>query len=95
MVANPDLYAWFREREPTAQPGYGLLVYDVAPSATEPAWVAQCTQPVAPLTQQALAEGFGRTDLREIGFDCTGGWIQPTGGSEAGWYVVHGAVTDG
>ncbi len=94
MVANPDLYAWFREREPTAQPGYGLLVYDVAPSATEPAWVAQCTQPVAPLTQQALAEGFGRTDLRQIGFDCTGGWIQPTGGNEVGWYVVHRALSE-
>ncbi len=90
MVADPDLYGWFRHRQPDAQPGYGLLVYEVQPDDTAPQWVAQCSQPAVPLTHEAIVAGFGRSDLREIIFDCTQSWIYPTGGAVPGWYALHG-----
>jgi len=92
MVADRDLYDWFRHREPVAQPGYGLLVYDVAPRAQEPQWLAQCITPVAPLTAEAIVDGFGRDDLRVIPFDCTQSWLYPGGGSVPGWYALHGEM---
>ncbi len=90
MVADRDLYDWFRHREPVAQPGYGLLVYEVAPRAVEPQWLAQCTAPVAPLTAEAIVDGFGRDDLRVIPFDCAQSWLYPGGSSAPGWYAIHG-----
>ena len=95
MVAQPDLYSWFRRREPDAQPGYGLLVYRVEEHGQPSTWLAQCTQPTTPLPHQAIVAGFGRDDLREIAFDCTQGWLLPTGGREAGWYAIHGATATG
>ena len=92
MVADPDLYSWFRQREPDAQPGYGLLVYHVERRVQEPAWVAQCTQPVTPLPREALVAGFGRDDLRKIAFDCTRGWLIPAAGKDAGWTVTHAST---
>ncbi|MEJ5310454.1 MAG: glycosyltransferase family 39 protein [Anaerolineae bacterium] len=92
MVVERDLYDWFRHREPVAQPGYGLLVYDVAPRAAEPQWLAQCAAPVAPLTTEAIVDGFGRGDLRVISFDCTQSWLYPGGGSAPGWYALHGEM---
>ncbi len=89
MVVERDLYDWFRHREPVAQPGYGLLVYDVAPRAVEPQWLAQCAAPVSPLTTEAIVDGFGRDDLRVISFDCTQSWLYPGGGSAPGWYALH------
>lgn len=90
MVADPDLYDWFRHRQPDAQPGYGLLVYEVDPHDEPPQWIAQCSQPAVPLTHDAIVTGFGRSDLREIIFDCTQSWIYPTGGAVPGWYAHHG-----
>lgn len=89
MVADPDLYSWFRHRQPDAQPGYGLLVYEVKPHDTDLQWIAQCGQPAVPLTHDAILTGFGRSDLREIIFDCTQSWIYPSGGATPGWYALH------
>jgi 4-amino-4-deoxy-L-arabinose transferase-like glycosyltransferase len=93
MVSEEGLYGWFRQREPDAQPGYGLLVYHVDERPVSPTWLAQCTQPAMPLPHEAIVAGFGRADLRQIAFDCTQGWILPSGGREAGWYVVHDAAS--
>ncbi len=89
MVAEPDTYDWFRHREPVARPGYALFVYRVLPPEPAPTWLAQCTAPVAPLPPPAAAEGFGRDDLRMAYFDCTQGWLYPTGGEEPGWYALY------
>jgi hypothetical protein len=45
--------------------------------------------PEAPLNQQIIEEGFDRTDLREIRFDCTTSWVYPEGGQSPGWYGLH------
>lgn len=88
MVNDPDTYDWFRHREPVARPGIALFVYRVPPHDPPPTWLAQCTVPVAPLTPKAAAEGFGRDDLRLAYFDCTSGWLYPTGGQDPGWFAL-------
>jgi len=88
MLADSDTYDWFRHREPIARPGNGLFVYQVNPHDESPAWLAQCTVPVAPLSAEAAEEGFGRSDLRTACFDCTSGWLYPNGGESPGWYAL-------
>ena len=90
MVVDPDTFDWFRRREPVGRPGTALFVYQVAPHADPPTWLAQCTAPVAPLSKEAIAEGFGRDDLRMLYFDCTAGWLYPQGmdASSWGWYAL-------
>ncbi len=85
LLQDPDLYEWFRQREPIAQPGYGLLVYQVPP-ARPLKWIAQCAIPVAPLTPPLIRAGLGQDDLRQIQFDCTQSWIYPEGGASRGQY---------
>ncbi len=89
MVGEPDNYDWFRHREPIARPGVALFVYRVLPQDPPPTWVAQCSVPIAPLTPDVIAEGFGRNDLRMAYFDCTQAWLYPTGGMEPGWYAFY------
>jgi len=88
MLFDPDLYEWFRHQEPIAQPGYGLLVYQVSPREPPAQWVAQCTIPAAPLSAEAIEEGFGRSDLRQVYFDCVASWVYPEGGRSSGWYGI-------
>lgn len=90
MVVDPDTFDWFRRREPVGRPGTALFVYQVAPHAHPPTWLAQCTRPRAPLSSEAIAEGFGRDDLRIVHFDCASGWLYPggTGRDSWGWYTL-------
>ena len=88
MLVDPDTYSWFRHREPLGRPGNGLFVYQVSPRDESPAWLAQCTTPVAPLSTEAAREGFGRNDLRAAYFDCTSSWLYPSGGESPGWYAL-------
>ncbi|MFN3762218.1 MAG: hypothetical protein ACK4WK_03330, partial [Anaerolineae bacterium] len=81
----PSMYDWFRHREPIARIGHVMFIYRVTES--DGRWVAQCTLPVAPLTPEAIAEGFGTTDLRLILYDCEQSWIFPAGGESNGWYT--------
>ena len=80
-----SMYDWFRHREPIARIGHVMFIYQVTESDGK--WIAQCTQPVVPLTTEAIAEGFGLPDLRQITYDCEQSWVFPAGGEVAGWYV--------
>jgi 4-amino-4-deoxy-L-arabinose transferase-like glycosyltransferase len=87
-LADPEMYDWFRRREPDARIGHVMFLYRV-PWLVEPGrWVAQCTVPVAPLSPPVVAEGFGEDDLRRVYFDCTQSWLFPAGGQTPGWYVL-------
>ncbi|MEE8390068.1 MAG: phospholipid carrier-dependent glycosyltransferase, partial [Anaerolineae bacterium] len=88
MVADPDTYDWFRHREPLGRPGAALFVYRVTSPDEPPDWLAQCTEPVAPLSADAAEEGFGRSGLRMAYFDCTSAWLYPNGGESPGWYAL-------
>ncbi len=89
-IVGPDrmILEWFRHATPTAKVGQTLFVYDVEPF--EGSWLAQCNSPEEPLTNAAVQEGLGRTDLRRVAFDCSQSWIYPDGGQENGWYAFHG-----
>jgi hypothetical protein len=103
FTADPEMYDWFRNREPDARIGHVMFLYKVPPSGggegtsvgdlvqregrESERWIAQCTVPVAPLSTAAIAEGFGHTDFRRVYFDCTQSWHIPAGGQRPGWYV--------
>jgi len=95
-LADPEMYDWFRKREPDAKIGHVLFYYRVPSQDPTPGWLAQCTAPVPPLSPQVVAEGFGRDDLRLAYFDCTQAWLYPNGGQSPGWYVFYrGPETEG
>ncbi len=88
-LVDPEIYDWFRKRTPDAQIAHVLFYYRVSSQDPPPRWVAQCTVPVAPLSAEAIAEGFGRDDLRLAEFDCRQAWLYPEGGHSSGWYVFY------
>ena len=85
--ADPDMYAWFRQIEPTDRLADSMFVYDIEPHRLN--WLSQCITPAVPLDEVAVARGFGQTDLRRADFDCTMTWLYPAGGAEAGAYALH------
>ncbi len=93
-LADPAMYDWFRHREPEARIAHVLFYYHVPEPELPPGWLAQCTTPVAPLTPEAITEGFGRDDLRQATFDCTAGWLYP-GGEAPGWFALFRATATG
>jgi hypothetical protein len=76
-------FDWFRHREPLAKIGHAMFVYDVSPLPGT--WIAQCSNPVVPLPDAAIDEGFGVPDLRRVTFDCEQSWVIPSGGATPGW----------
>jgi 4-amino-4-deoxy-L-arabinose transferase-like glycosyltransferase len=82
----PSMYDWFRHREPLAKIGHAMFLFDVTAEDGSTNWVAQCTVPVTALPPEAVAEGFGADDLRQVYFDCERSWIFPGGGASPGWY---------
>jgi hypothetical protein len=86
-LADPEMFDWFRKREPDAKIGHVMFVYRL-PARQPHTWVAQCITPVAPLGVEQITEGFGQSDLRPAYFDCAQSWLYPTGGQSAGWVVL-------
>jgi len=96
-LVDPEMYNWFRKREPDARIGHVLFYYHVTGPDPLPTWTAQCTTPVAPLSPEAAVEGFGRDadGLRLAYFDCTQSWLYPNAGESPGWYVTfRGSETE-
>ncbi len=85
LTAEPEMYDWFRQREPDAKLGHALFVYHVTETAPPAGWIAQCSVPVTPLPADVIAEGFGRDNLRQVTFDCTQSWFWPGGDATPGW----------
>jgi hypothetical protein len=89
-ITDPEQFDYFRKLEPDARIGHAMFVYHIKPRQTQPTWIAQCTQPVAPIPlDHPDADGFGLTDPRFAYFDCTESWLYPTGGADPGWYALH------
>ncbi|MFZ0545864.1 MAG: glycosyltransferase family 39 protein [Candidatus Promineifilaceae bacterium] len=89
--AQPDLFDWFRGREPDDNLGYSILIYDV-PGDMDGEWVAHCFDP-DPLMDEPTAELYvGRTGLRHVYFDCRHSWLLPAGG-QPGWYILPSDLT--
>ena len=87
-LVDPDNFAWFRYHAPDTMISNSLFYYHVDESLS-PTWLAQCTIPVTPLNEDAIAEGFGEIDLRTIAFDCSQSWVYPDSGKTRGVYALH------
>jgi 4-amino-4-deoxy-L-arabinose transferase-like glycosyltransferase len=90
VVADSEMFDYFRRIEPVARIGHAMFVYEVE-SHPVTDWVAQCTVPIAPLQPEVVAEGVGRDGLRLAYFDCSQSWLYPTG---SGWYVLSREYDD-
>jgi hypothetical protein len=88
---EPDLFGWFRGREPIDQLGYSILVFDV-PQSLEGAWLGQCFDPEPLVERGEAGQLIGRENLRHFFFDCRTTWVLPAGG-EPGWYLLPADVS--
>jgi hypothetical protein len=93
-LADPEMFDWFRHRDPDARIAHVMHLYRVVARPEPGQWVAQCFDPVAPLPPDVINEGFGRQDLRRAYFDCNQSWLLPDGGAEPGWYVLAQQAID-
>jgi 4-amino-4-deoxy-L-arabinose transferase-like glycosyltransferase len=93
-LADPEMFDWFRQREPDARIGHVMFLYRVRLHDPR-TWLAQCTTPVAPLEPPQISEGFGRSDLRVAYFDCSTSWLYPMGGRSPGWFALAREATLG
>jgi hypothetical protein len=87
VVADPEMFDYFRHLEPTARIGHAMFVYDVAPHPPAD-WAVQCANPVAPLPDDVLQDGVGAATLRTVAIDCDQSWLIPPG---SGWIVRPGS----
>jgi len=85
-INEPDLFEWFRRREPVDHLGYSILIYDVF-EAQSGSWIGQCLDPVAFLDESTAAQLVGQDTLRHVYFDCRTSWVIPAGG-DPGWYIL-------
>jgi hypothetical protein len=91
FLVDPDNFAWFRYHTPDAVIAHTLFYYQVD-ATSAPTWLAQCTLPAAPLSEDAVAEGFGDISLRSVAFDCSQSWVYPDDGGTRGEYALHGLI---
>jgi hypothetical protein len=86
VLAESDLFDWFRRQQPTGSLGYSILLYDVAAPQTG-TWVVHCLDP-APALDSAVAERLlGIDGLRHVMADCTETTVWPAG---SGWTIAPG-----
>ncbi len=83
---EPDLFDWFRRKEPIDTLGYSILIYDVQ-QQRQGQWIAHCLDPV-PFLDEQLAEAYvaGRSP-RHLTFDCRQSWVIPAGDGP-GWIIA-------
>jgi hypothetical protein len=79
-------YEWFRHVPPERVLDHSMLAYNVPPS--DLSWVAECASPSPFLEPADITAGTGRSDLRQITFDCARTWIYPGGSSLTGIYAL-------
>jgi len=79
VVADSEMFDYFRNLEPRARIGHAMFVYEIPPRSPV-AWIAQCSMPVTPLPVDVLREGFGIAEtVPVLSFDCAQSWVVPPG----------------
>jgi hypothetical protein len=92
LLEEPDVFDWFRRRQPTDKVGYSIFIYEVA-GRFEGRWAAVCYGPAPALEGDQIGEALGDSSLRTAYFDCRTSWVYPAGAAP-GWYIVPG-ITEG
>jgi hypothetical protein len=75
-VANPDVYAWFREREPLAKIGYSIFVYEVPARGVGPVTLALSGVHLDEVRPEDYAL-LGTNDVRVLWFDAQRAIVSP------------------
>ncbi len=86
VLAEPDMFDWFRRQEPVIHLGHSIFIYDI-PQATTGSWIAHCLNPVPILDNAVAAQLINQPDSRHITFDCFNSWVFPENG-QSGWYIL-------
>ena len=86
LLPDQDMFDWFRRRDPDANLGGSILVYEIEEQKSG-SWVAHCLDPAPILTPEEAEQLIDQIDLRHLYFDCRQSWVLPETG-EQGWYVV-------
>jgi hypothetical protein len=94
-LADNEMYDWFRWHKPTDRIANAIHYYRITNADVATYWVAQCTNPVTPLTVDVISEGFGTSmQRRTILFDCTQTWVYPSASQSSGAYILHGSFLE-
>lgn len=86
-LADPDTFAWFRQREPRAKIGYSIFIYDVPKHGTGQAMIGLAGLAPTDIRPEDYALP-GTNDVRVLWFDVARSLVFPSGG--AGWWFVGG-----
>ena len=71
QLPDQDAFGYFRAREPMANIGHSILIYQVPPAGDKPpTWVGQCAVPAPTENVETLRERTGIPDLLHFYFDC-------------------------
>jgi hypothetical protein len=85
-LTEPDLFDWFRHRQPVDELGYSILIYQVGEPAAG-TWIGHCLDPAPLLDQASASHLLGQTTVRHVYFNCRSSWVFPNRG-QPGWYVL-------
>jgi hypothetical protein len=88
VLAESDLFDWFRRQQPTGSLGYSILLYDVAAPGTGD-WISHCLNPGPALSPEAAEALLGVSDVRHVFVDCAMTQVWP-GGGRPGWTISPG-----
>ncbi len=83
---EPNLFDWFRRKEPVDNLGYSILIFEVSSDQTGN-WIGQCLDPVAPIDEASAENLVGNEEVRHIYFNCRSNWVIPSG-DNSGWYIL-------
>ena len=86
LLEDPDVFDWFRRRQPAAKVGYSIFIYDIT-ARLEGEWAAVCYAPIPALEAEQIRDALGNPDLRLVYFDCRSSWVWPAGAAP-GWYII-------
>ena len=86
ILADADLFDWFRRTMPEGNLGGSILIFDVHKQAAGK-WIAHCLDPVPLLTPAAAELWLGQVGLRHLWFDCSQTWVFPEDGAP-GWLIL-------
>jgi len=90
-LSDPDTYAWFREREPTAKIGYSIFIYDVPRVGGGAVSIALSGMSIDQIDTQTFDTAFGTNDLSLRWFDAPDVLVLPVGGLDT-WFLSAGAT---
>ena len=97
VLAESDLFDWFRRRSPVDSLGHSVLIYEVSASATGE-WIVHCINPGPALSSEAAEQLLGVSGVRHLFVDCRQTEVWPSAGvrgaGPSGWTITPGLTVD-